>query len=122
MRFDSYLKEDEMINENIILDTIKKIAGKPANTVMKMFKDGFKKFIGIFQAQDDMTQEKKGADRCHGEFSPDRGQDSRPFPPAGRHDHSAGGRGSANPDGTCRFHRDQGRSKPPAGLPAASPF
>ena len=56
MRFDNYLKEDN-INENIILDTIKKIAGKPANTVMKMFKDGFKKFIGIFQEQDDMTQE-----------------------------------------------------------------
>ena len=58
MRFDSYLKEDDMINENVILDTIKKIAGKPANTVMKMFKDGFKKFVDIFQAQDEMTQEK----------------------------------------------------------------
>lgn len=57
MRFDNYLKEDNL-NENIIIDTIKKIAGKPANTVMKMFKDGFKKFIGIFQEQDDMTQEK----------------------------------------------------------------
>ena len=57
MRFNSYLKEDN-INENIILDTIKKIAGKPANAVMKMFKDGFKKFVGIFQEQDDMTQEK----------------------------------------------------------------
>jgi len=57
MRFDNYLKEDN-INENIILDTIKKIAGKPANAVMKMFKDGYKKFVGIFQEQDEMTQEK----------------------------------------------------------------
>ena len=56
MRFDNYLKED--INENIIIDTLKKIAGKPANTVMKMFKDGYKKFVDIFQEQDDMAQEK----------------------------------------------------------------
>jgi hypothetical protein len=57
MRFNNYLKEDD-INENIIIDTLKKIAGKPANTVMKMFKDGFKKFVGLFQEQDDMIQEK----------------------------------------------------------------
>lgn len=57
MRFNEYLN-NENINENIILDTIKKIAGKPANSVMKMFKDGFKKFIGIFQEQDNMTQDK----------------------------------------------------------------
>ena len=57
MRFDNYLKED-YLNENIIIDTLKKIAGKPANAVMKLFKDGFKKFIDIFQEQDDMTQEK----------------------------------------------------------------
>lgn len=56
MRFDNYLKEDNL-NENIIIDTLKKIAGKPANAVMKLFKDGFEKFIGIFQEQDDMTQE-----------------------------------------------------------------
>jgi len=57
MRFDNYLKED-YLNENIIIDTLKKIAGKPANAVMKLFKDGFEKFINIFQEQDDMTQEK----------------------------------------------------------------
>lgn len=53
MRFDNYLKEDN-INENIILDTIKKIAGKPANTVMKMFKDGYKKFVDMLE-KDQLT-------------------------------------------------------------------
>jgi len=57
MRFDNYLKEDS-INENIIIDTLKKIAGKPANAVMKLFKDGFEKFVNIFQEQDEMTQQK----------------------------------------------------------------
>jgi len=56
MKFNNYLKEQD-INENVILDTLKKIARKPANTVLKMFKDGFKKFVGIFQEQDDMTQQ-----------------------------------------------------------------
>ncbi len=56
MKFENYLKEQNL-NENIIIDTLKKIAGKPANTVMKLFKDGFKKFIGLFQEQDDMTQQ-----------------------------------------------------------------
>jgi hypothetical protein len=54
MRFDEYLKEEQLINENIILDTIKKIAGKPANTVMKMFKDGYKKFVAFLE-KDQMT-------------------------------------------------------------------
>ncbi len=56
MKFNNYLKEQD-INENIILDTIKKIAGKPANAVMKMFKDGFKKFVEFVQEADDAAQE-----------------------------------------------------------------
>lgn len=57
MRFDNYLKEDN-INENIILDTIKKIAGKSANAVMKMFKDGYKQFVIFVQEADEEAQEK----------------------------------------------------------------
>lgn len=57
MRLTNYLKEGN-IDENIILDTIKKIGNKPAGSVMKILKDGFTKFVGMFQQQDDMTQEK----------------------------------------------------------------
>ena len=53
MRFNDYLKE-ESINENIIIDTLKKLAGKPANTVMKMFKDGYKKFVDMLE-KDQLT-------------------------------------------------------------------
>jgi len=55
MRFQQHLKENS-INENIIIDTVKKIAGKPANTVVKLLRDGFKKFVSMIKAEDDMTK------------------------------------------------------------------
>jgi hypothetical protein len=53
MRFNNYLNEQELY-ENIILDVIKKISKKPANTVMKMFKDGYKKFVDMLE-KDQLT-------------------------------------------------------------------
>ena len=50
MRFDNYLQKN--INENFIIDTIKKIKNKSSNAVLKLFKSSFEKFVKTIEGEE----------------------------------------------------------------------
>jgi len=50
MRFDKYLQEN--INENFIIDTIKKIKNKSSVSVLKLFQKSFMKFVKTIEGEE----------------------------------------------------------------------
>lgn len=50
MRFNNYLQEN--MNENFIIDTIKKVKNKSSDSVLKLFKTGFIKFVKALEGEE----------------------------------------------------------------------